>query len=63
MSVRVHITMSKIMRTPVKVGICTYAAYASWQTLLPPSNAILKTLLLLLLVFLFFTLPFLFQTL
>ena len=30
---------------------------------LPPSNAISKTLLLLLLVFLFFTLPFLFQTL
>ena len=30
---------------------------------LPPSNAILKTLLLLMLVFLFFTLPFLFQTL
>ena len=30
---------------------------------LPPSNAILKTLLLLMLVFLFFTLPFLFRTL
>ena len=30
---------------------------------LPPSNAISKTLLLLLLIFLFFTLPFLFQTL
>ena len=34
MSVRVNVRMSKIMRTPKKVGLRTYTTYANCQTLL-----------------------------
>ena len=33
MSVRVNVWMSKIMRTPIKVGVRTYATYANCRTL------------------------------
>ena len=33
MSIRVNISMSKIMRTSIKVGLRTYAAYANYESL------------------------------
>ena len=33
MSVRVNVRMSKIMRTPIKVGVSTYATYTNCRTL------------------------------
>ena len=33
MNVRVNVRMSKIMRTPIKVDVRTYATYASCLTL------------------------------
>ena len=33
MSVRVNVRMSKIMRTPIKVSVHTYATYANCRTL------------------------------
>ena len=33
MSGRVNVRMSKIMRTPIKVGVRTYATYDIYQTL------------------------------
>ena len=33
MSVRFNVPISKIMRTPLKVGVRTYATYANWRTL------------------------------
>ena len=34
MSVRVNVRMSKIMRTPIQVGVRTYATYANCRTLI-----------------------------
>ena len=33
MKERVNVRMSKIMRTPIKVGACTYATYANRRAL------------------------------
>ena len=33
MSILVNVCMSKIMCTPIKVDVCTYATYANSQTL------------------------------
>ena len=44
MSIHVNVHMSKIMHTPIKVGICMYAMYAYCQTLIAIEKCIFHLL-------------------